>query len=32
MKRQFPGLHSELKNGDGLLEGVFLAVVAASRR
>ena len=25
MKRQFPGLHSELKNGDGLLEGVFLA-------
>jgi hypothetical protein len=27
MKRQFPGLHSELKNGDGLLEGVFLVRV-----
>ena len=24
MKRQFPGLHSEVKNADGLLEGVFL--------
>ena len=27
MKRQFPGLHSELKSGDGLLEGVFLVRV-----
>ena len=27
MKRQFPGLHAELKNGDGLLEGVFLVRV-----
>jgi hypothetical protein len=27
VKRQFPGLHSELKNGDGLLEGVFLVRV-----
>jgi hypothetical protein len=25
MKRQFPGLHAESKNGDGLLEGLFLA-------
>jgi hypothetical protein len=27
MKRQFPGLHSESKNGDGLLEGVFFVRV-----
>ena len=27
MKRQFPGLHTESKNGDGLLEGLFLARV-----
>jgi hypothetical protein len=27
MKRQFPGLHAESKNGDGLLEGLFLARV-----
>jgi hypothetical protein len=27
MKRQFPGLHSELRNGDGLLEGTFLVRV-----
>ncbi len=27
MKRQFPGLHSEVKNGDCLLEGVFLVRV-----
>jgi hypothetical protein len=27
MKRQFPGLHSELRNGGGLLEGIFLARV-----
>ncbi len=27
MKRQFPGLHSESKNGDGLLEGIFLVRV-----
>ena len=27
MKRQFPGLHSETKNSDGLLEGVFLVRV-----
>ena len=27
MKRQFPGLHAESKNGDGLLEGVFLVRV-----
>lgn len=27
MKRQFPGLHAESKNGDGLLEGFFLARV-----
>ena len=27
MKRQFPGLHAELKGGDGLLEGVFLVRV-----
>ena len=27
MKRQFPGLHSESRNGDGLLEGVFLVRV-----
>lgn len=27
MKRQFPGLHLELKNRDGLLEGVFLVRV-----
>jgi len=27
VKRQFPGLHSESKNGDGLLEGVFLVRV-----
>jgi hypothetical protein len=27
MKRQFPGLHSELKNGEGLLEGTFLVRV-----
>ena len=27
MKRQFPGLHAELKNGDRLLEGVFLVRV-----
>ena len=27
MKRQFPGLHAESRNGDGLLEGVFLVRV-----
>lgn len=27
MKRQFPGLHSEAKDGSGLLEGVFLVRV-----
>jgi hypothetical protein len=27
MKRRFPGLHAESKNGDGLLEGLFLARV-----
>jgi len=27
MKRQFPGLHAESKNGGGLLEGMFLARV-----
>jgi hypothetical protein len=27
MKRHFPGLHLEAKNGDGLLEGIFLARV-----
>jgi len=27
MKRHFPGLHLESKNGDGLLEGLFLARV-----
>lgn len=27
MKRQFPGLHSESKDGSGLLEGVFLVRV-----
>ncbi|HTU32426.1 MAG TPA: hypothetical protein VMF66_01335 [Candidatus Acidoferrum sp.] len=27
MKRQFPGLHSESKDGGGLLEGAFLARV-----
>jgi hypothetical protein len=27
MKRHFPGLHSEAKNGDGFLEGIFLARV-----
>jgi hypothetical protein len=27
MRRQFPGLHAESKNGDGLLEGLFLARV-----
>ena len=27
MKRQFPGLHSETKDGNGLLEGVFLVRV-----
>jgi hypothetical protein len=27
MKRQFPGLHSESKNSDGLLEGLFLVRV-----
>jgi hypothetical protein len=27
VKRQFPGLHWELKNADGLLEGVFLVRV-----
>ncbi|HUJ29657.1 MAG TPA: hypothetical protein VLY23_00125 [Candidatus Acidoferrum sp.] len=27
MKRQFPGLHAESKDGDGLLEGLFLARV-----
>jgi hypothetical protein len=27
MKRQIPGLHAESRNGDGLLEGVFLVRV-----
>jgi hypothetical protein len=27
MKRHFPGLHLEAKNGDGLLEGIFLVRV-----
>jgi hypothetical protein len=27
MKRQFPGLHLESQNGDGLLEGLFLVRV-----
>jgi hypothetical protein len=27
MKRHFPGLHSEVRNGDGFFEGLFLARV-----